>query len=321
MVLDTPRPPQVRETQNDSWQDVREGGETGEVFDGGALVEGSGQVIVANHCCCLMCPQAWEDLSLRYLDDCDCKESCRIFLRESPDLEERRAFVSRGISPTSDLGICLIDIFEDYFETKEIFTNLLSKVPRDLLGKVRRNDSLSTITRQMVKLVPKSNSVIRQVSGGYSYKSGLRRSRLETFTAPKRDLPSKRRGRRLEDKMNGRDTNPPEASESIPNEVLITLLPPLPQTSSEQPSLRSLSRLETPDFTQEQGATEAKNERNVHTGSSLDFDTVLNAATIPQEGVSVLPSFSQKIESSPTQKELTLPSENFQTFGLALIWL
>ncbi|XP_065561448.1 uncharacterized protein LOC136027925 isoform X5 [Artemia franciscana] len=282
MVLDTPRPPQVRETQNDSWQDVREGGETGEVFDGGALVEGSGQVIVANHCCCLMCPQAWEDLSLRYLDDCDCKESCRIFLRESPDLEERRAFVSRGISPTSDLGICLIDIFEDYFETKEIFTNLLSKVPRDLLGKVRRNDSLSTITRQMVKLVPKSNSVIRQVSGGYSYKSGLRRSRLESprspepfiidekdgekltprdrispaarrssegldlsdvvgamladasfheevankinqvrssseklpdveelveklipFTAPKRDLPSKRRGRRLEDQMNG----------------------------------------------------------------------------------------------------------------------
>lgn len=90
-------------------------------------------------------------------------------------------------------------------------------------------------------------------------------------------------------------------------------MPSLPQTSSEQPSLRSLSRLETPDFTQEQGATEAKNERNVHTGSSLDFDTVLNAATIPQEGVSVLPSFSQKIESSPTQKELTLPSENVTT--------
>ena len=56
--------PQVRETQNDRWQDVREGGKAGEVFDGGSLVEGSGQVVVANHCCCLMRPQAWEDLSL-----------------------------------------------------------------------------------------------------------------------------------------------------------------------------------------------------------------------------------------------------------------
>ncbi|KAK2708955.1 hypothetical protein QYM36_014546, partial [Artemia franciscana] len=132
-----------------------------------------------------------------YLDDCDCKESCRIFLRESPDLEERRAFVSRGISPTSDLGICLIDIFEDYFETKEIFTNLLSKVPRDLLGKVRRNDSLSTITRQMVKLVPKSNSVIRQVSGGYSYKSGLRRSRLESPRSPEPFIIDEKDGEKL----------------------------------------------------------------------------------------------------------------------------
>ena len=43
---------------NDHWQDFSEGGEAGEVFDGGALVEGSGQVVVANHCCCLMCPQA-----------------------------------------------------------------------------------------------------------------------------------------------------------------------------------------------------------------------------------------------------------------------
>ena len=63
MVLDTSWPPQVREAQNDRWQDVREGGEAGEVFDGGALVKGSGQVVVAYHCCCLMRPQAWEDLS------------------------------------------------------------------------------------------------------------------------------------------------------------------------------------------------------------------------------------------------------------------
>ena len=63
MVLYTPWPPQVRETQNDRWQDVREGGEAGEVFDGGALVEGSGQVVVANHCFCLIHPQALEDLS------------------------------------------------------------------------------------------------------------------------------------------------------------------------------------------------------------------------------------------------------------------
>ena len=45
------------------WQDVREGDEAGEVFDGGDLVEGSGQVVVVNHCCCLMRPQAWEDLT------------------------------------------------------------------------------------------------------------------------------------------------------------------------------------------------------------------------------------------------------------------
>ena len=58
-----PWPPQVRETQNYHWQDVREGGEVGEVFDGGASVNGSGQVVVANHCCCLMRLQDWEDLS------------------------------------------------------------------------------------------------------------------------------------------------------------------------------------------------------------------------------------------------------------------
>ena len=56
IVLDTSWPLQVRETQNDHWQDVREGGEAGEVFDGGALDEGSGQVVVANHYCCLMRP-------------------------------------------------------------------------------------------------------------------------------------------------------------------------------------------------------------------------------------------------------------------------
>ena len=67
MGLDTPWPLQVRETQNDHWQDVREGGEAGEVFDGGALVEGSGHVVVANHCCCLIRPRAWEDLSLSKL--------------------------------------------------------------------------------------------------------------------------------------------------------------------------------------------------------------------------------------------------------------
>ena len=64
MVLDTPRPLQVRETQNDHWHDDREARKAGEVFDGGALVEGSGQVVMANHCCCLMRPRAWEDLSL-----------------------------------------------------------------------------------------------------------------------------------------------------------------------------------------------------------------------------------------------------------------
>ena len=62
-MLDTPWPPQVRETQNDRWQDVGEGGDVDKVFDGGALVDGSGQVVVANHCCCLMRLQAWEDLS------------------------------------------------------------------------------------------------------------------------------------------------------------------------------------------------------------------------------------------------------------------
>ena len=37
MLFRSPWPPQVRETQNDRWQDVREGGEAGEVFDRGAL--------------------------------------------------------------------------------------------------------------------------------------------------------------------------------------------------------------------------------------------------------------------------------------------
>ena len=58
MVLDTPRSPQIRETENDPWQVANEGGEAGEVLVGGAMVEGSGQVVVANHCCCLMRPQA-----------------------------------------------------------------------------------------------------------------------------------------------------------------------------------------------------------------------------------------------------------------------
>ena len=46
---------EVRETQNDHGQDVGEGGKADKVFDGGALVEGSGQVVVVNQCCYLMC--------------------------------------------------------------------------------------------------------------------------------------------------------------------------------------------------------------------------------------------------------------------------
>ena len=42
---------------------IREGGEVGGVFDGRALIDGLGQVVVVNHCFCLMRLQAWEDLS------------------------------------------------------------------------------------------------------------------------------------------------------------------------------------------------------------------------------------------------------------------
>ena len=48
---------------NDHWQDIREGGEVGEVFDGGTCVDDLGQVIVVNPFCCLMHLQAWKNLS------------------------------------------------------------------------------------------------------------------------------------------------------------------------------------------------------------------------------------------------------------------